>query len=85
MVQNLLRTDILNLPEFSGTENKGPLDSYSVINLSATHTINNGCTKGKKDLCGLWKSKGCVSGIYDNIKIPFSDAKLVEKLCIGGP
>ena len=85
MVQNVLSTEILNRPEFGGPEKKGHLGIRSMINLSATHTRNNGCTKDEKYLCGQWKSKGRVSDVYDDIEIPFPDAKVAGKLCIGGP
>ena len=85
MVQNELRTEILNRPEFSCPENKGHIVNHSARKLSATHTRKNVCTKYEKDLHGRWKAKGRVSCVYDDIKIPFMDAKVVGKLCIGGP
>ena len=85
MVHNVLRTEILNIPEFSGTEKKGHLVSHSVRKLYATHTRENGCTKYEKDLHGRWESKGRVLDVYNEIKIPFLDAKVAAKLCIGGP
>ena len=85
IVHNLLRTEILNRPEFSRPENKCPLGSHSVRKLSATHTRKNSFTEDEKDLRGRWKAKGRVSCVYDDIKIPFMDAKVVGKLCIGGP
>ena len=74
MIQNVLSTEILNRPEFSGPENKGPLGSHSVKNLSATHTRKNGCIRDEKYLRGQWKSEGRFLDVYDDIKIPFPDA-----------
>ena len=48
MVHNVLRTEILNYPEFSGPEKKSTLGSYSVINMYIIHIRNNGCTKEEK-------------------------------------
>ena len=85
MFQNVLRTEILNQPDFSDPENKVHIGSHSVRNLSITHTRNNGCNKDEKYLRGQWKSKGHVSDVYDDIEIPFTDAKVAGNLFIGGP
>jgi hypothetical protein len=38
----------------------------------------------RKDLRGRWR-KGRVSDVYDDIELPFPDAKVAGKLCVGGP
>ena len=80
MVQNVLRTEMLNRPEYSVTENKGPLGIHSVRKLSATHTRKNGCTKDEKYLRVKWKAKGRVLDVYDDIEIPFPGAKLAGNI-----
>jgi hypothetical protein len=31
------------------------------------------------------KGKGRVSNVYDDVKVPCPDAKMADKLCLGGP
>ncbi len=42
-------------------------------------------TKDKKDVRGQWKGACRVSNVYENIELPYPDAKVAEKLCGGGP
>ena len=49
----------------------------------ATH--RNGISKDWKDMCGQWKSKKQVSDNYDNMELPYLDAKVAAVLCPGGP
>jgi hypothetical protein len=39
----------------------------------------------EKDIRGRWKSSTRVSDVYDNVELPFPDAKLAGLLCPGGP
>jgi hypothetical protein len=41
-------------------------------------------TKTKKDIQGRWKSKGRIFDIYDDVELPYPDAKLAKKVSIGG-
>jgi hypothetical protein len=38
----------------------------------------------KSDICGRWKTKAHVSDIYKETELPYPDAKVAEKLSIGG-
>ncbi len=59
--------------------------SHSIRKFAATHARCSGCTKDDKDIRGHWKLKTRVSDVYEDTKLPFPDAKVAEKLCIGGP
>jgi hypothetical protein len=67
--------------DFAGTK----LGSHSVWKYASTTVRNNGATKDKKDICGRWKSPTRVSDVYDNVELPFPDAKVAGMLCPGGP
>ncbi len=42
--------------------------------------------KDEKYIRGCWKGKGCVSDVYDNVDLPYPDAKVEAVLCgAGGP
>jgi hypothetical protein len=55
-----------------------------VRKFGSTHARKSGCSKDEKDLRGRWR-KGRVSDVYDDIELPFPDAKVAGKLCVGGP
>jgi hypothetical protein len=55
-----------------------------VRKFGSTHARKCRCTKDEKYLRGRWK-KGRVSDVYNEIELPFPDAKVAGKLCIGGP
>jgi hypothetical protein len=82
-VQNILAGEIYNRDDFNTT--KGPLGTHSVRKLASTHARKNGCSKDEKDIRGRWKKGMRVSDVYDDIELPFPDAKVAGKLCIGGP
>ena len=81
-VQNIYRSDIFRCPEFADT---GPLGSHSVYKHALTECQKKGASKDEKDLCGRWKSTACVLDVYNDIKLPFQDAKVAALLCVGGP
>jgi len=60
------------------------LGSHSIRIFAATHARCSGCSKDDKDIRGRWKSKARVSDVYEDTELPFPDAKVAEKLCIGG-
>eukprot|EP00980_Cylindrotheca_fusiformis_P006798 scaffold1423_cov74-Cylindrotheca_fusiformis.AAC.1 len=82
MVQHLLQSAIFNKPEF---QQSGPLGSHSLRKYAATTVRNKGASKDEKDLRGRWKSSQRISDIYDDVELPFPDAKVAGLLCIGGP
>ncbi len=78
------------MESFTGIEGGGiaaeGVGSHSIRTFAATHARRLGCTKkDDKDISGRWKSKTRVSDVYEDTELPFPDAKVAEKLCIGGP
>lgn len=80
--QDIFGSDIFNQPEFEDT---GPLGSHSVRKYASSHARKGGSTKDEKDLRGRWKSSNRVSDVYDDVELPFPDAKVAALLCLGGP
>lgn len=60
------------------------LGSHSIRKFAATYARRCGVTKDEKDIRGRWKSIGRVSDVYDDVELPYPDAKVAEKLCGGG-
>jgi hypothetical protein len=81
-VQNVFHSNIFNLPEFAET---GFLGSHSVRKYASSDCRNKGASKDEKDLRGRWRTRGRVSDIYDDVELPYPDAKVAGLLCIGGP
>ena len=81
-VQNMLTEEVFHLPEF---HIGGPVGTQSIRKYASTHSRKNGCSKDEKDICGRWKKGKHNLDAYDNIELPFADAKVAGKLCIGGP
>ena len=63
-------------PQFVDNEN-GPLGSHSIRKYAATHARRCGVTMDEKDIRGRWKGKGRVSDVYDDVELPYPDAKVV--------
>ena len=61
------------------------LGSHSIRKYAATFARRCGVTKDEKDIRGRWKGAGRVSDVYDDVELPYPDAKVAEKLCGGGP
>jgi len=76
------------MADFNGstTSNGGTdsLGSHSIRKFAATHARKSGCSKDDRDIRGRWKSRARVSDVYEDTELPFPDAKVAEKLCIGG-
>ena len=77
---------VFRMAEFNGTTTGGTdnLGSHSIRKFAATHVRKSGCSKDDKDIRGRWKSKARVSDVYEDTELPYPDAKVAEKLCIGG-
>lgn len=60
------------------------LGSHSIRKYAATFARRCGVTKDEKDIRGRWKGAGRVSDVYDDVELPYPDAKVAEKLCGGG-
>ena len=43
-----------------------------------------GITKDKKDYYRQWKGRKRTSDCYDNVELPWVDAKVTNVLCMGG-
>ena len=80
-IQNTLRAVFKDHAEFAETR----LGSHSVRKYASTTVRNLGASKDEKDIRGRWKSSTRVSDVYDDIELPFPDAKLAGLLCPGGP
>jgi hypothetical protein len=81
-VQAIFQSSIFSLAEFAET---GPLGSHSVRKFASSDCRNKGASKDQKDLRGRWKTSARVSDVYDDIELPYPDAKVAGLLCIGGP
>ena len=66
-------------------EQASMLGSHSIRKYAATFARRCGVTKDEKDIRGRWKGTGRVSDVYDDVELPYPDAKVAEKLCGGGP
>jgi len=81
-VQTIFSSEIFNRQEFVDT---GPLGSHSVRKFASSHVRKCGISRDEKDIRGRWKSRRHVSDIYDDVELPYIDAKVGGILCIGGP
>ena len=50
-----------------------------------THAQRNGAYKDFCDIRGRWKTNRHIGNVYDDVDLPFPDAKVAVILCIGGP
>ena len=100
LVQKIFGQTIFKMDEFTGGEGGvtqqasgagagagagGLLGSHSIRKFAATHIRLCGCTKDEKDIRGRWKSRKRISDVYDDVELPYPDAKVANRLCIGGP
>ena len=53
--------------------------------LGSSHARKNGCHQEEKDLRGRWKRRKHVSDVYVDVELPYPDAKVAGRLCVGGP
>ena len=86
-IQNLL-SKMFKLDEFikddGGATKALLLGSHSIRKYAATHARRCGVTKDEEDIRGRWKGTGRVSDVYDDVGLPYPDAKVGEKLGGGG-
>lgn len=87
MIQNALKK-MFKGEQFKSAEEEEAasllLGSHSVRKFAATYARRCGITKDEKDIRGRWKGAGRVSDVYDDVELPYPDAKVAEKLCGGG-
>ncbi len=86
IAQTIFGQKVFKMVEFtSNADDSGCLlGSHIICKYAATHARKCGCNKDKKDIGGGLKSKGRVSDVYGDVELPYPDAKVAEKLCIGG-
>jgi hypothetical protein len=85
IAQTIFGQKVFKMEQFCNTADSGSLlGSHSIRKYAATHARKCGCNKDEKDIRGRWKSKGRVSDVYDDVELPYPDAKVAEKLSIGG-
>ena len=60
------------------------LGSHSIRKYAATFARRCGCIVNERELRGRWKGQGRVSDVYNDVELPYPDAKVAEKLCGGG-
>ena len=90
MIQSAF-TPLFRREEFKGEDDDNGaaelslLGSHSIRKYAATFARRCGVTKDEKDIRGRWKGAGRVSDVYDDVELPYPDAKVAEKLCGGGP
>ena len=83
MVQKVYRRLFQEMQDMFSFE-KGPLGSHSIRKFAATHVRACGITKDEKDHRGRWKGRKRISDCYDDVELPWIDAKVANVLCIGG-
>ncbi len=83
-IQAILHNEIFCHEEFHDGVG-GLLGSHSNRKLASTHAMKNGCRREEKDLRGRWKRRKHVSNVYDDVDLPYPDAKVAGRLCVGGP
>jgi hypothetical protein len=85
IAQTIFGQKVFKMEQFGNTADSGSLlGCHSIRKYAATHARKCGCNKDAKDIRGRWKSKGQVSDVYDDVELPYPDAKVAEMLSIGG-
>jgi hypothetical protein len=82
-ISNYLRETVFK-NEFFTTHQKNR-GTHSIRKFSSTATRRSGISKDWKDMRGRWKLTKRVSDNYDDMELPFPDAKVASVLCPGGP
>jgi hypothetical protein len=70
---------------FNRIQFQGALGSHSFRKYASTDSRNKGASKDERDLRGRWKSSARIADVYDDIELPYPDAKVAAMLCPGGP
>ena len=64
------------------------LGIHSIRKFSSTTARKAGITKDKKEIRGCWKAHAGgkrVSDVYDDVELPYPDARVAQILSAGGP
>jgi hypothetical protein len=77
IAQTIFGQKVFKLEQFCNAGDSGSLlGSHSIWKNAATHARKCGCNKDEKDIQGRWKSKGQVLDVYDDVELPYTDAKV---------
>jgi len=80
-----MKTYVFDLPDFIKVDDQ-PIKTHSLCKLLGTFAMRNNCTQEEIKMCGQWLPQGaCVSMRYVSTLLPYQDAKVASKLCMGGP
>jgi len=76
-----------NAEDFVQADDMWPLGMHSLQKLPAMYAQCNNCTQEDIEICGWWhmNNKQHVSMHYVSTNLPYQDAKVASKLCMGGP
>jgi hypothetical protein len=78
-IQKILHEEIFSHDKFHDGVG-GLLGSHSFRKLASTHSRKNGCTKEEKELRGRWKRGKRVADVYDDVDLPYPDAKVAGRM-----
>jgi hypothetical protein len=67
MFNKIFKMEAFNGPDGSSGDLLG---SHSIRKFAATHTHCCGCNTDDKDIHGWWKTKACVSDVYEDTELP---------------
>jgi hypothetical protein len=87
MIQLFLTKMFQNF-EFQGDEENAKqmlLGSHSIRKYASTYCRACGIHKDEKDIRRRWKGEGHVSDVYNDVELPYPDAKVAAVLYGGGP
>ena len=82
-IYNCLRNYVFKHEDFRHDEVAGPLGTHSFRKLPASLARKKGCSRDDVDSRGRWR-KVRVSDSYIDVTLPYNDAKVASKLCVGG-
>lgn len=84
---NAIKTYVFDNPHFVRANGvPGLLGTHSLRKLPTTHAANCSCSQEEVNTRGRWRTDGKkVISRYISTILPFPDAKVASRLCIGGP
>jgi hypothetical protein len=83
LISEILRSEAFNSPDFVRMKD-GPVGTHSIRKLPASHARKSDCSKDNVDVRARWKRKARQQDGYVEVTLPYPDAKVAAKLCIGG-
>jgi hypothetical protein len=83
---NAIKTHVFDSPQFVKANVTGKLGTHSLRKLPTTHAANSSCSPDEINTRGRWRTDGNkVVFRYISTILPYPDAKVASRLCIGGP